>query len=91
MTPAVVPGRARVYLTVAEVADELAVPVGKLLLWIKSSELRAVNVAVKAGRKPRWRISALDLETFLRSRSVVPGTAPRRRRRAVDPEVIKFF
>ncbi len=84
------PVATRRWLSPGDVADELAIPVAKILAWIKSGDLRACNVAQRVGKRPRWRISALDLQLFLDRRSASPVPAPRRRRRA-DPEVTRFF
>jgi hypothetical protein len=82
----------RRYVTPRDIAADLGCNLGKVLLWIKSGELRAINIAVRAdSRKPRWRIAALDLEAFLlrRTAKLAPPSAPRRRR--ADPGVIEFF
>jgi hypothetical protein len=44
----------------------------KVLGWIKRGELRAINVADKQGKRPRWRISPEELQDFLRSRTSSP-------------------
>ncbi len=80
------------YLSTSQVADQLQVNAGKVIYWISSGQLRAVNVAASAGGRPRWRIAAAELEAFLLRRSGSPAAVPRpRRRRQADPEVIRFF
>lgn len=37
------------YLSPPEVADRLGINAGKVLAWIRSGELRATNVAARAG------------------------------------------
>ena len=59
-------------LTVAEVAEVLAVNQAKVIGWIRSGELRAIDVSVKRGARPRWRIAPSDLAAFETSRAAVP-------------------
>ncbi|MGH7137562.1 MAG: helix-turn-helix domain-containing protein, partial [Pirellulales bacterium] len=63
------------WLTPPQLAKQLGVQAEKVLGWIRSGELRAVNVADRAGRRPRWRISAETIEEFLRRREAVPRSA----------------
>ena len=71
------------------VARRLGVNSHKILRWIASGELRAVNVG--DGTRPRWRIMADDLRAFLDRRAAQPAAKQARRRRKVDPAVIEFF
>ena len=81
----------RRYLAPAQVAEDLGLDVRKVLMWIRTGELRAVNIAVNlSGKKPRWRIAAVDLETFLLRRTAAPVLKPTRRRRA-DPAITEYF
>lgn len=69
--------------TPKEVAEARGVGVGKVLGWIRSGQLEAVNVS--EGRlRPRWRISpdALAAFDYRRSnrRTIEPVATPRRRR-----------
>jgi len=45
------------YLTPPQVAKLLAVKHDKILSWIRTGELRAINLAARQGGRPRWRIS----------------------------------
>ena len=63
------------WLTPPQFAKRLGVQAQKVLGWIRSGELRAVNVADRTGRRPRWRISAEAAEEFLRRREAVPCSA----------------
>jgi excisionase family DNA binding protein len=78
--------------TVPTVARELGVANRKVLDWIKSGELRAVNLARSADGRPRYAIDVEDLARFEESRAVVPnvGATPRLRRRAAAG-VKEFF
>jgi excisionase family DNA binding protein len=60
-------------LTVTEAARLLRVNRDKILGWINSGRLRAVNAAKGHGR-PRYRIARADLEGFLASRTLGSAT-----------------
>jgi hypothetical protein len=62
----------------------------KILAWIRSGQLHAVNVGDGAQR-PRFRISEADLQLFLESRSAVPAPKITRCRRRKDPSVREYF
>ena len=79
------------FLTPPAIANRLAVTPETVLGWIRSGELKAVNVAQRSCRRPRFRVDPIDLEIFLQGRQAVstPKTpAPRRQR---NPDVIQFF
>jgi excisionase family DNA binding protein len=77
-------------LTPVEAARQLGVSPDKIRGFIAAGELRASNLAMRQGGRPRWRIAPVDLEEFLARRSAVPR--PRRtRRRKEQAEVIQFF
>lgn len=66
-----------------EIAQRFRVSHAKVLVWISSGELRAVNVASTPGGKPMYRVYPADLEAFENARVVVPPQPkPPRRRRA---------
>lgn len=74
------------YLTPPNIAKRLGVTCDKVLGWIRSGQLRAVNLS--EGGRPRWKISPTDLETFLTTKSNrVAATEPRRTRRAIPKPV----
>ena len=77
------------YVTPPRVAKQFGVDVHKVLGWIRSGELHAVNVG-DGSKRPRYRISPSDLAVFELARSVQPP-APWIRRRRKDPNVIAFF
>lgn len=81
------------YLTPGAVAKVLSLSkTDKVLAWIKTGELVAVNVAAKPGGKPRWRIASDELEKFLAKRSAGSRHQfARRRKPKVPAEVIQFF
>ena len=79
--------------TPPEIAARLRINVQKVLGWISSGELSALNIATKVGGRPRYRIRVEDLQAFELRRTVVPPPPPaaRRRRQRRDDNVIQFF
>ena len=71
------------FLTPPGAAKYLGVSHQKILDWIDSGELRAVNVAARHGGRPRWRIAEEDLKAFMDRRSSSPEPKVKRRRRKV--------
>jgi excisionase family DNA binding protein len=57
-------------LTVEQVAERLGVTTDSILRWIKTGELRAMQMGGRAG----WRIAVDDLQTFLDGRANRPKT-----------------
>ena len=81
------------WLTPPQVARARGVKPAKVLAWIGSGELEAVNHAGRTTGRPRWRISAEALQAFDRARSnrapvSAPPASPRRRR---DAAVTQYF
>ena len=78
-------------LTPPQVARRYGVKAERVIGWIRSGELRAINVASKASRRPRFRIDPADLTVFENGR--LAATAPKitRRRRRKNSDVIPFF
>lgn len=70
------PGLANRLLTPPEVARLWRIRHDKVLAWIRSGELRAVNVTAKPGGRPTYRIDPDDLKAFADRRAAVP--LPRR-------------
>ena len=80
----------RTKLTPPQLAAMWGIDVAKVLHWIKSGELRAINVASDRNGRPRYAIDMADIAVFEARRAVQPP-APRIRRRRADPGVIQFF
>jgi excisionase family DNA binding protein len=78
-------------LSVREVAERLGVRRAGVLALIRAGELRAVDVALRRGGRPLWRIDPDDLEAFVARRT--RPAAPRRRRRRTKklPPVKAYF
>jgi excisionase family DNA binding protein len=78
--------------SVRDVCERYAVSEHTVLTWIRSGELRAVNVGRRPGAKrPRWRIAAAALEAFEAARMPVPPPARGRRQRQREPDIIRFY
>ncbi len=65
----------------AALARRLGVHPGKVRGWIRSGELRAVDLAENASGRPRWKIMPDAADEFLLSRQSTPPTPRRRKRR----------
>jgi hypothetical protein len=88
----------RRWFTPPEIARARGLRTGKVLEWIKSGELEAVNHASDRRGSPRWRVSIESLAAFDAARSNrarTTASVPRRstRKRASDSgdRVIEFF
>ncbi len=77
------------YLTPPEVAEQFGINSSKVLMWIRSGELAAINVAASLLGRPRWRISQADLAVFAQRRQAITPPKSRPRRKTVG--VIQFF
>lgn len=77
--------------TPAQLADRYGVGVEKVVRWIKSGELRALNLAASLTGRPRYRIPADAIAAFEAARSVLPQPPAPKPRRKSRPEVIEFF
>jgi hypothetical protein len=77
-------------LTPPEIARRYGIHPLKVLGWIRSGELRAVNVAASPLKRPRWRVDERDLEVF-EQRRTAQAVAPGRRKRRRAADVIEFF
>jgi len=55
--------------TVPQVCKLLGIDAGKVLKWISTNELAAIDVSQSQGGRARWRVSQASLEEFLAKRS----------------------
>ena len=77
--------------SVADLCKLYGVTEGTVLVWIRSGELRALNVGRRAGsKKPRWRVTPVALAAFELARTAEP-TAPKSNRRPKRVDVIEFY
>ena len=83
--------RSKQKLTPPEVAAAWGLSPDKVLRWIATGELHAINVATRATGRPRWLIDEADLAAFEARRSVRPVTCPPKRRRQPCAGVTEFF
>ena len=89
-TATVLPTRRKI--TPPAYARELGVDVHRVLDWIRSGELPAIDVSTAPGRtRPRYRIDRSDIIAFERRRAVQPPAPRPSRRRRKDPQIIEFF
>ena len=65
---------------VRDVAERLRVDSHRVLAWIRSGRLRAMDVSGGTGARPRWRIRPEDLEALELSLSTSPEPKTGRRR-----------
>jgi excisionase family DNA binding protein len=78
--------------TVADLCERFGVGEHTVLGWIRSGELKAMNVGRSpGGKKPRWRISAEAVSDFELRRTPAPAAMTPQRRRRIASSVIKFF
>ena len=81
----------RTKLSPPEVARRWGVSAEKVIAWIRSGELRAIDAATHRGGRPRYLVDLVDLAEFEAKRAVVATPATHRRRRRKDPAVIQYF
>ncbi|MBC7771203.1 MAG: helix-turn-helix domain-containing protein [Pyrinomonadaceae bacterium] len=81
------------WFTPREVAKQRRVRVEKVMTWIRSGELEAVNHASSTLAAPRWKISVESLARFdgARSSRLLVSVSSRRTRRGKGIEVKEFF
>jgi excisionase family DNA binding protein len=79
-------------ITPQQFAERYGVGLRKVLAWIRSGRLGAVNVG-DGQRNPRFRIRQVDIERFEATNQAQPQTARRPRRKAVadPPGYTRFF
>lgn len=69
------------FLTIAQAAERLGVTPGKVLGWIGSGELAAIDVSAARNQRPRWRIDPTEFERFLNARRSAAAPKPARNRK----------
>ena len=79
------------WMTPPQVASQLGIKSDAVRVLIRSGELRAVDLAGKGSRRPRYKIDPSDLKIFLESRQVRPPAARATRRRRKQLDIIAFF
>jgi hypothetical protein len=84
------------YYKPGELAARWGVTIDKVLLFIRTGELRAFNVATKTSRRPRYRITDEAVSEFETARAACPGgpkppPTPKSRRRTKPPARRTYF
>lgn len=78
-------------VTPPQLAKRYHVDPSKIVGWIKSGELPAVNLATRTTGRPRWAIDEADVELFELRRSATPTPKTAKRQRRKDTKIIEFF
>jgi excisionase family DNA binding protein len=79
-------------LTIRDVCERFVVTEHTVLAWIRSGELRAVNVGrAPEAKKPRWRITQAALDAFEQLRTPTAVLTRGRRKKQAAGEVVEFY
>lgn len=78
------------YRTPPEIAAKYCCKPETVIGWIRSGELKAINLARRGAMKPRYRVSLQALSDFELGRSVIPKEPTVRRRARQDVQIKKF-
>ena len=78
-------------LNPASIAKRYGCKNDTVISWIKSGELRAIDVSSPESTRPRYRIDPDDLAAFENRRSVQARPKIQRRRRRKDPRFVEYF
>ena len=78
-------------LTPPQLARRLGVGPDKVLNWIRTGELRAINAATKPNGRPRYLIDIEDLRAFENRRAVTPRCVAAKRTKTSSSDVAKYF
>jgi len=79
----------RPFYSVRDVAELLGVRTHAVLTLIRSGQLRAIDVSLRPGGRPRWRIMPDDLDGFIARRTHQATIRVRRRKRPT--QVKQYF
>jgi hypothetical protein len=76
--------------TVRSLQDRYGVSEETVLHWIRTGQLKALNVGQSPGaKKPRWRVTQAALDAFELARTQAEPV--RRERRPKQAEVVQFY
>ncbi len=78
-------------LTPRALARRYGVAVEKVLHWIKTGQLRAINAAKDLKERPRFLIDVADVADFEQRRTAIPDAPQPQKRRMQTAGVKKFF
>ena len=80
------------FLSLPETAKLLRINESKLIHWIRTGELTAIDLSQNRNQRPRWKVSREELDRFLRSRQSTPAPEPpKRQRKKTTASKRKFF
>ena len=85
------PDTHRTKLTPPEIARRWGIKAHKVLAWIHSGELRAINAAERLGGRPRYLVDVADLAAFERGREVVALPRQNSTRKSKNIGVTEYF
>ncbi len=77
--------------SVTQYAARLHVGRAKVLGWITSGELVALDVSARGSKRPQYRITAIAAERFEHARNTRSAAETTPRRRPVQPGVKQYF
>jgi excisionase family DNA binding protein len=77
-------------LSVREVAEILGIRTHGVATLIHNGSIRAVDVSLNPGGRPRWRIDSEELSSFIRRRTHT-AAPPRRKRRRRAKDAKEYF
>lgn len=75
---------------IKDICERFAVGEHTALGWIRSGELKAVNVNRRGEGRPKWRITAEALAAFEQLRTPSPPT-PKTARKKKRSDMIEFY
>lgn len=79
-------------LTPPQLAKQWGISPDKILAFIRSGELSAIDISSRRGSpRPRYLIDRRDIEAFELARAVIPPAPKIRRRRRRDPAITEYF
>jgi hypothetical protein len=80
----------RQYFRPPELARRWGVSDDKVIRFIKSGELEAIDLSTERNKRPRYAVSREAVESFELRRQVSPAPKPQRRKRQ-SQDVVEFF
>jgi hypothetical protein len=81
----------RTKLTPPQLARMWGVTTEKVVTWIKSGELAAIDASTRRNQRPRYLIDKRAVEAFELRRAVVPDSLPAPRSKRPTQGVVEFF
>ncbi len=76
---------------IKDLCDLFSVGEHTVLSWIRSGQIRAINVSRKQSGRPKWRITADSLDSFVKARTPTPPPPRASRRKRPGDAIITFY